>query len=79
MLNLKNKKYIFIIVFIIISFISCKKINLLSPNKIPEPADFRIPDKLKPTDITISENNNDESVVFGDLKRNSSLEENSIL
>ncbi|CRF32098.1 hypothetical protein BRSU_0572 [Brachyspira suanatina] len=69
MFNLKDKKYIFIIIFIIISLISCKKINILSPNKIPPPTDFRIPDKLKPVSITVSENNNDESLVFGGFQK----------
>ena len=69
--TIKNKK-IYLLSFVIILSIfifSCRKINILSPNIIPPPTDFRIPDKLKPIEISVEENKYSDTLVFGGFRK----------
>ena len=53
----KNKKLYFILlllILIIILMISCKKINILGPNNIPPPTDFRLPEDTIPGHIDVN-------------------------
>ena len=69
--TIKNKK-IYLLSFVIILSIfifSCRKINILSPNIIPPPTDFRIPNKLKPIEISVEENKYSDTLVFGGFRK----------
>ncbi|WP_232473667.1 hypothetical protein [Brachyspira murdochii] len=70
---MKNKtiylQSLVIILSIFLVAISCKKINILSPNIIPPPTDFRIPDKLKPIEISVEENKYSDTLVFGGFRK----------
>ena len=68
----KNKKLYFILlllILIIILMISCKKINILGPNNIPPPTDFRLPEDTIPGHIDVNPVPAKDGEVFGGFQR----------
>ncbi|AEM22242.1 hypothetical protein Bint_1623 [Brachyspira intermedia PWS/A] len=68
----KNKKLYFILlllILIIFLMISCKKINILGPNNIPPPTDFRLPEDTIPGHIDVNPVPAKDGEVFGSFQR----------
>ncbi|MEI0557090.1 hypothetical protein [Brachyspira intermedia] len=68
----KNKKLYFIfllLILIIVLMISCKKINILGPNNIPPPTDFRLPEDTIPGHIDVNPMPAKDGEVFGSFRR----------
>ena len=68
----KNKKLYFILILlilIIVLMISCKKINILGPNNIPPPTDFRLPEDTIPGHIDVNPMPAKDGEVFGSFQR----------
>ena len=68
----KNKKLYFILlllILIIVLMISCKKINILGPNNIPPPTDFRLPEDTIPGHIDVNPMPAKNGEVFGSFQR----------
>ena len=70
--NIINKKLYFIfllLILIIVLIMSCKKINILGPNDIPPPTDFKIPEDTIPGHIDVNPMPAKNGEVFGSFRR----------
>ena len=54
LINKKLYLILLLLILIIVMMISCKKINILGPNNIPPPTDFRLPEDTIPGHIDVN-------------------------
>ncbi|MEI0508008.1 hypothetical protein [Brachyspira intermedia] len=69
LINKKLYLILLLLILIIVMMISCKKINILGPNNIPPPTDFRLPEDTIPGHIDVNPMPAKDGEVFGGFQR----------
>ena len=69
LINKKLYLILLLLILIIVMMISCKKINILGPNNIPPPTDFRLPEDTIPSHVDVNPVPAKDGEVFGSFRR----------
>ena len=69
LINKKLYLILLLLILIIVMMISFKKINILGPNNIPPPTDFRLPEDAIPGHIDVNPMPAKDGEVFGGFQR----------